>query len=116
MEVQLLKEEVKNFILNPMDDENKSEKESKEIKNFRNMDVSKAVVSLQTDRGTSYKVYMAVQNEIMRAYNELRNEFSQAEFGNRFIDLDEDQQGVVKSVYPLNVSEAEPRGKVAPTK
>jgi len=33
----------------------------------------KAIISLKNDRETSYKVYIAVQNELVAAYNELRN-------------------------------------------
>jgi biopolymer transport protein ExbD len=40
---------------------------------------NKAVISLQNDRATKYDVYVAVQNEIIAAYNELRNrEFKRA--------------------------------------
>ena len=33
----------------------------------------KAVISVQNDRLTSYQMYIAVQNELVGAYNELRN-------------------------------------------
>lgn len=33
----------------------------------------KAIISLKNDRETSYKVYIAVQNELVAAYNDLRN-------------------------------------------
>ena len=33
----------------------------------------KAIISLKSDRETSYKVYIAVQNELVAAYNDLRN-------------------------------------------
>ena len=33
----------------------------------------KAIISLKNDRETSYKIYIAVQNELVAAYNELRN-------------------------------------------
>ena len=35
---------------------------------------NKAVISLQNDRGTSYEMFIAVQNELTAAYNELRDE------------------------------------------
>jgi hypothetical protein len=34
---------------------------------------SKAIISLQSDRGTSYGMYVSIQNEIEAAYNELRS-------------------------------------------
>ena len=33
----------------------------------------KAIISLKNNRETSYKVYIAIQNELVAAYNELRN-------------------------------------------
>jgi biopolymer transport protein ExbD len=111
MEVQLLKDEVKTFLLNPKDDVDKPEKEVKNIELIGEVSVGKGVVSLQTDRGTSYNMYMAVQNEIMKAYSELRNEFSISRFQSPYAKLTEDQQKAVRVVYPLNISEAEPRDK-----
>jgi biopolymer transport protein ExbD len=111
MEVMLLKDEVKTFILNPNNDADKPEKEMKNIEILGEISVGKGVVSLQTDRGTSYKMYMAVQNEIMRAYSELRDDFSMSHFQSPFMKLTEEQQEAVRKVYPLNISEAEPRDK-----
>jgi hypothetical protein len=54
---------------------------------------------------------MSVQNEIMRAYSELRDEFSISQFQSPYSKLTEDQQEAVRGVYPLNISEAEPRDK-----
>ena len=87
----------------------------------------KAIISLKNDRETSYKVYIAVQNELVAAYNDLRDrEFSSLnpmtglsyrEAQKRYDDprttatdkaklkplLDE-----VKAMYPQKLSEAEP--------
>ena len=71
--------------------------------------VSKGVISLQNDRGTSYRAYIAVQNELVRAVNELRDEFSKATYGKAFLNLTEDQQDIVKKCIPQNISEAEPK-------
>jgi biopolymer transport protein ExbD len=110
-EVQLLKDEVKLFLLNPRNEADKPEKEVKNIELLGAISVGKGVVSLQTDRGTSYKMYMAVQNEIMRAYAELRDELALSHFQSPYAKLTEDQQEAVRGVYPLNISEAEPRDK-----
>ena len=67
-----------------------------------------AVVSLKNDRGTSYEMYISVQNELKAAYNELRDEYAQQKFGVQYIDLNEDQQKQVRAAYPLRISEAEP--------
>ena len=52
----------------------------------------KAIISLQNDRGTSYKTYIQVQNELTAAYNELRNTAALSEFGSRYYDLPKNQQ------------------------
>ena len=73
------------------------------------VDITKGVVSLQNDRGTSYETYIAVQNAIVAAYNITRDKFSQEQFGKVYDELSTDEQKLVKLVIPLNISEAEPR-------
>ena len=45
--------------------------------------------SLRCDRGSSYKAYLAVQNELVAAYNELRDELAQEKWGKDYAALDE---------------------------
>ena len=92
----------------PNNDPNLPEKEEKEIEGKTYM-VSKGVISLQNDRGTSYQAYLAVQNELVKAVNELRDEFSMREYGMKFARLSEAQQDIVKKAVPQNISEAEPK-------
>ncbi len=108
MDIAFLKDKMKEFLSNPKNDPNLPEKEEKEIEGKKYM-VSKGVISLQNDRGTSYQAYIAVQNELVKAVNELRDEFSMQEFGKVFNRLSEDQQELVKKVVPQNISEAEPK-------
>lgn len=75
---------------------------------FSSDNPGKAIISLQNDRGTSYKMYIAVQNELAAAYNELREELSQRKFGKSFDDLSKEQQKEIKEAYPQVISEAEP--------
>ena len=109
MHVSKLCDGVKEFITNPRNNENLSEKREKEIDLFGKMEISKGVVSLQNDRSTSYVRYIQVQNELVRAFNELKDEFSMRKFGMHFDELDKDQQKAVKAVYPVTISEAEPK-------
>ena len=69
------------------------------------------IISVQTDRSTSYEVYFQIQNELMAAYNELRDEFSREKFGkySRHLDPESDEALAVRGVYPLKISEAEPK-------
>jgi len=68
----------------------------------------KAIVSLQNDRGTSYKMYISVQNELAAAYNELREELAQRRYGKTFDELSDEERNEVKDAYPQKISEAEP--------
>ena len=69
----------------------------------------KAIISLQNDRGTSYKMYIRVQNELAAAYNELRNKASLSKFGERYNDLNKSDQKEIRKIYPQKISEAEPK-------
>lgn len=67
------------------------------------------VVSIQNDATTSYKAYIAVQNEVMRAYNELREEGARKYFNSSYEELTDDQQEQINELYPQRISEAEPK-------
>ncbi len=113
IDITQLTEKVKEFILNPTDDPNLPEKEDTQIDMPDGSKwvypVSKGIVSLKNDRGTSYKAYIMVQNELTRAFNEVRDQVARAKFGVEFADLPEDQRAVVQKAVPLKISEAEPR-------
>ncbi len=109
MDVSLLKDKIKDFLTNPTDDPALPEKEVKEIEGFGPYPVSKGVISLQNDRGTSYQAYIAVQNELVKAVNELRDDFAKQNFGKPYIKLDESKQKIVREAIPQQISEAEPK-------
>ena len=69
----------------------------------------KHVISLQYVRGSSYHAYISVQNELVAAYNELRDELAQEKFGVTYAELNAAQQKAVREVYPQRISEAEPK-------
>ena len=108
--IKQLKDEVKTFIDNPYNDANKPEKTEEDVPFFgKVMTAKKHVISLQNDRGTEYQAYISVQNELAKAYNELRDDVSRKKFGKVFADLDEEQQKAVQQIYPQKISEAEPK-------
>jgi hypothetical protein len=84
----------------------------------------KAVISVQNDRLTSYKMYIAVQNELVAAYNFLRNRESERLYGWKFTemkkmldegsytgdkDILETKLENIQGLFPLKLSEAEPK-------
>jgi len=110
LSIKQLRERAKEFIKNPNNDEKLPVLSKVNIPLLGEMDVTKDhVVSLQNDVDTQYQAYIDVQNELVAAYNELRNELSKEKFGKLFADLDEKQQDAVQSVYPQKISEAEPK-------
>jgi biopolymer transport protein ExbD len=95
MDIKDLKSNVKNFILNPNQDILLSE------------DPTQAVISLKNDRGTEYKTYIEVYNELRTAYNELWEEMALSRFGKSLQELSVAQQKQIKDDIPLVISEAE---------
>ena len=113
MDIRGLKDKAKEFILNPMEDENLPEKKETEIEMEDGSKwvypVSEGVVSLQTTRDTNYEVYIMVQNELTRAFNEVRDEVAMQKFNAVFSELNSDQRNAITKAVPLKISEAEPR-------
>ncbi len=110
MDISQLKDEAKKFLENPYDDPNLPEKQEINIDLIGSYRVSKGVISLQNDRGTTYEMYIKVQNELTAAVNELRNELSKKKFGVKFEDLkDEAQTKAIQKAIPVSISEAEPK-------
>ena len=110
IDIKQLKDKVKEFVENPYNKAHMPEKVEVDVPYFGKMMVTKNhIISLQNDRGTSYQAYIDVQNELARAYNELRDDVSRKKFGKAFMDLDEEQQKAVQQIYPQKISEAEPK-------
>ncbi len=86
---------------------------------------NKAVIMLVNDRQTEYGTYIAVQNELVAAYNELRNRSAQRLFGKSFDKMEADYDNVnyngnkeklkeqieqIRDMWPQKLSEADPKG------
>ena len=81
---------------------------------------NKAVISVQSDRGTEYGTYISVQNELLKAYRELRDRLSRQRYNMSFTELedaykdDKNNEALKKKVedikmaYPQIISDAEP--------
>ncbi|MGB5941883.1 MAG: biopolymer transporter ExbD [Leeuwenhoekiella sp.] len=85
----------------------------------------KAIISLKSGRLTSYKRYIAVQNELVAAYNELRDREAQRIYGESFIAMENRYNDArttpgqkeqlkpkldrIREMYPEKLSEAEPK-------
>jgi len=102
-----LREKAKEFMANPADDESLPEKEPKEIPFFGEVMVTKGVISLSNDLDTKYGTYIAVQNELVAAINELREELAKSKFQKSYNDLEKEQQEAIRDIFPSRISEAE---------
>ena len=105
-----LRDRAKEFIANPEDRDDLPEKDWKEIPYFGRVYVPKnPIISLKNDRGTSYGIYLRVQNELLAAKNELRDELAVQTFSKKYNDLEEDERDAIKKYYTAVLSEAEPK-------
>lgn len=86
---------------------------------------NKAIISVSNDRETEYKTFISVQNELVGAYNFLRNRESMRIYGKKYTTLDslfndpklKDDSPIkedlnekiqkIQDMYPLKISEAE---------
>ncbi|GAA0735651.1 ExbD/TolR family protein [Gaetbulibacter jejuensis] len=82
----------------------------------------KAIISLKNERETTYKTYISVQNELVAAYNELRNRRAQELYGTSFLQMQANYDDVnwvgskdklkekiekIKLEYPQKLSEVQ---------
>ena len=105
--IEDLKDRAKEFLGNPNNLPNLPEKVPTDIPLLGRMDVSKGVISLRNDRGTSYDMYLQVQNELSAAISEMRNDLSTQKFGRKYADLTEPQREAIDQAIPVAISEAE---------
>ena len=122
-----LKDKTIEFFTNPLNSENLPEMEDTEIQfppgsssllppdGIWRGKVSKGVISLQNDRSTTYGKYLQVQNELVAAVNQLRNEFCNLYFDKAYDELntsnpveEEIYEGIRKR-YKMNISESDPK-------
>ncbi|MBQ4913953.1 biopolymer transporter ExbD [Maribacter sp. MMG018] len=84
---------------------------------------TKAIISLKNDRETKYSTYITVQNELVGAYNDLRNREAQRLFGRKFVDMEaeylnpetpddvkeqlKEKVKKIQELFPQKLSEAE---------
>jgi len=115
--IGLLRQQAKEFLSNPnlknpTSPENMPEKRDEPVSLpilGGDVYVTKGIISLKNDRGTSYDMYIQVQNELAAAIRELRDELSKQYFGIKFGQLADDTKiKAIKKAIPVAISEAEP--------
>jgi len=110
LDIKQLRDKAKEFIENPNNASNLPVKVEEEIPGLGVISYTKDhIISVQNDVDTQYQMYLNVQNELVAAYNELRDDFAKQRWGKVYNELDEDQQKLVQKVYAQRISEAEPK-------
>ena len=111
MDVRQLRAKAKEFIVNANDDPNMPKLFEEDFgQPFGTLKYTKEhVISVQNDAETQYQAYLEVQNELVAAYNELREECAQKYFHTAYTELDEEWQKKIQKIYPQKISEAEPK-------
>lgn len=109
-DVRQLKDKAKDFMALHPDNPDYPEVAPKFIEELgKEVPSSKGVISLKNDRGTSYEMYITVQNELARAFNEMKDEKSVELFGVKYSQLvDETKIDIINALVPVRISEAEP--------
>lgn len=105
-----LKDEVVDFIMNPTDDPNKPAKEQREVEGLGTITVTTSgyAISLKTEIETSYQMFINVQNELIKAYNEVWDKTAKQYYGVPLSELKETdprRRNVTKEIYPMHISE-----------
>ena len=79
-----------------------------QITRFVVADRKEHVISIQTDRATTYEAYFRMQNAIVAAYAQLREAYSRERFGKGYGELETEQRDEVNQYYPQRISESKP--------
>lgn len=77
-----------------------------EIIRFVNRLGNRHLISIESDREADYDLYFQMQNQIMMAYNELRNQYSMKHFGKAFDALSSSQKESVRKNCQQRVTES----------
>lgn len=108
-DIKTLKADAEEFMSNPYNREDYPEKKIIDVPELGKVEVTKGIISLKNDRGTSYEMYIRVQDELTAAINDLRDKLSKDKFGVPFSKLtDQKKIEAISTAIPVAISEAEP--------
>ena len=79
-----------------------------QIVEFVAADRTDHVISIRTDRATTYEAYFHMQNAIVAAYNQLRERYARERYGKGYGELETEQRDEINQYYPQRISESKP--------
>lgn len=102
-----LKDRAVEFITNPTNDPTLPEKETRYVEGLGDITVTSSsyAISLKNEVETSYQMYINVQDQLLKAYNEVWDKFAKEKFRKPFSELTSDKQKSVVDAYPMHISE-----------
>lgn len=66
----------------------------------------KHLISIESDRDADYNLYFQMQNQLMEAYSQLRNETAQKKYHRDYALLNNDQKEQVRNICPQRITES----------
>lgn len=111
---QNLRKSVIEHISDTTNSDNSPEIELVEIEGLGSRKVSNQAISFLNHRSTAYNLYIEVQNELVAAYREVRDEIAQKEFGVSYYKMLENRDQyekeikIIRQLLPQRISEAVP--------
>ena len=108
VDISQLTDLAKDFMTPHPGDETAPEVETKTFDLVGDVLMSKGIIFFQSNRGTSYAMYISVQNELARAFNELKEDLAWKKFHKHLDQLAEEQTKAINNAVPVRISEAEP--------
>lgn len=96
---------VKDYIIHDGSDPTKPELEILTIDGVGEFYQSQLVIILISDRNVKYKVYIEVQDQLLEAYNIVRNDMSEKYFGKSYDELMDEEIDIIKNLVPVNITE-----------
>ena len=94
--LEILKDTIKEIIVNTSDNPNLPE------------DPTKTIIALRNHKNTSYHKYLDVYDELKKANAELREEKSKEFYSKSYDSLNEDELKIIRSQLPFVISESKP--------
>ena len=107
-----VKARVMRFVDNPANADDLPEKAMENIPLLGYLPVTgKHVIQLTAERAADYQSWFTLQNEIVAAYAQLRDDFTMRHFGKHYAACSERQKEAARACYPQRVSEEYVRQK-----
>lgn len=77
----------------------------REIRHFIIEKGPRHIIELQVDKNADYDTYFRLQNQIIRAYKEIRNAAAQKKYGKNYSQCSDEQRNEISKIYPQRIQE-----------